>query len=156
MTPGSPPPATRPQGTRHRRRTELGHLSTADQDAVSGVLAIVAKALAAYERRLVRLNAPFDTWVDGLQDGDPEKLAAMSESAVRGTRCLWAKRAASSATMVRSSPMKSTSTPDSAPAPGCSTKTPALGRLTELMYEDFSTFGPGPTTVCRMKRCSTR
>jgi len=55
-----------------------------DQLAVSGVLANVAKSLAAYERLLVRLDAPFDTFVDGLEEGDPDKLAALSPAAIRG------------------------------------------------------------------------
>jgi len=59
-------------------------LSEEDRLAVSEVYANLGKAIAAYERRLVRMNAPFDRFVDGVRTGDSEKLNAISESAKRG------------------------------------------------------------------------
>ena len=118
-------------------------LSTADQDAVSGVLANVAKALAAYERRLVRLEAPFDTWVDGLQDGDPEKLAAMSESAVRGYSLFVGE---AGCIQCHDGPFftneEHINTGLGARAWLLTEDTGRWDGLVELMYEDFSTFGP--------------
>lgn len=55
-----------------------------DQHTVNVVFSNLGKAIAAYERQLIRGDAPFDRWVQGLQDGDPEKLAAISEQAVAG------------------------------------------------------------------------
>lgn len=55
-----------------------------DQAAIDRGFANVGKALAAYERRIVSRRAPFDVFVEGLREDDPEKLAALSESARRG------------------------------------------------------------------------
>ena len=55
-----------------------------DQELVNRLFVNVGKALAAYERKLVSGAAPFDTFVAGLRDGDPDKLAALSSSAQRG------------------------------------------------------------------------
>src|SRR6185369_17936719 len=46
----------------------------------------VCKCIAAYSRRLVSDHAPFDTFVAGLRDGDPAKLAALAPEAQRGLR----------------------------------------------------------------------
>ena len=59
-------------------------MTPADQDLVNQVFANVGKAIAAYERLLIRGNAPFDTYVEGLREDDPEKLAALSPEAVQG------------------------------------------------------------------------
>lgn len=55
-----------------------------DRHAVSAAFVNVGKALAAYERKLVSRRAPFDIFVEGLLDSDPEKLAALDEPAQRG------------------------------------------------------------------------
>ncbi|MHC4948164.1 MAG: cytochrome-c peroxidase, partial [Planctomycetota bacterium] len=57
-----------------------------EPSAVDGVFANVGKAIAAYERRLVTGPAPFDVFAEGLRDGDPAKLAALTPSAQRGLR----------------------------------------------------------------------
>lgn len=57
-----------------------------DQDAVDRVFTNLGKSLAAYERRLVSRDAPFDRFVEGLRDGDTAKLAALSIEAKRGLR----------------------------------------------------------------------
>src|SRR5205823_1028299 len=46
----------------------------------------VGKALAAYERKIVSRDAPFDTFVEGLKANDNSKLASISESARRGLK----------------------------------------------------------------------
>ena len=57
-----------------------------DQAAATTVFVNFGKAIAAYERRLVRGDAPFDLFVAGLREGDEEKIAAISASATRGLR----------------------------------------------------------------------
>jgi cytochrome c peroxidase len=46
----------------------------------------IGKALAAFESTLVRDDAPFDEFAEGLATGDARKLAAMTESAKRGLK----------------------------------------------------------------------
>jgi cytochrome c peroxidase len=55
-------------------------------EAVTRVFVNAGKAIAAYERRLLSRRAPFDVFVEGLREDDPEKLAALSASAQRGLR----------------------------------------------------------------------
>lgn len=55
-----------------------------DRAAVDRVFANVAKALEAFERGLVRDDAPFDRFVAGLRGGDEAQLGALSDSALRG------------------------------------------------------------------------
>lgn len=57
-----------------------------DQDTVNRVYSNVGKAIAAYERLLVRTDAPFDTYVEGLIEDDADKQAAISEDAAAGAR----------------------------------------------------------------------
>jgi cytochrome c peroxidase len=56
----------------------------ADRAAVNRVFVSVGKALAAYQRRIVSRNAPFDAFAEGLRSGDEARLAALSEPARRG------------------------------------------------------------------------
>ncbi len=57
-----------------------------DRQAVNTVFANVGKALAAFERKLVRADAPFDEFVEGLRRGDAEKMRALSPAAQEGLR----------------------------------------------------------------------
>lgn len=57
-----------------------------DRDAVNRVASNATKAIAAYQTRLVRGQAPFDTFVEGLREGDPDKQAALSPAAQRGLK----------------------------------------------------------------------
>jgi len=61
-------------------------MATEDRAAVDALFARVGKLLAAYQRRLLSRDAPFDRFVAGLRDGDPEKLAALAPDAQRGFR----------------------------------------------------------------------
>jgi len=61
-------------------------LPAAAWPAVDAFYANVAKAIAAHERRFVSDRAPFDVFVEGLRDGDPAKLSALTPSARRGLR----------------------------------------------------------------------
>ncbi|HVS20011.1 MAG TPA: cytochrome c peroxidase, partial [Planctomycetota bacterium] len=71
---------------RHAHAQAWGALAPERRVAVEEVAVRALKALAAYERRLVSARAPFDVFAEGLRDGDPEKLAALSQSAQRGAR----------------------------------------------------------------------
>lgn len=55
-------------------------------ETVDAFLANVCKALASHVRRLVSAHSPFDVWVEGLRDGDPQKLAALTPAAQRGAQ----------------------------------------------------------------------
>lgn len=59
-------------------------MAPADRDAVNRVFSNVGKAIEAYERRLIRGDAPFDDYVTGLETGDPVGQAAISNEAKRG------------------------------------------------------------------------
>ncbi|MCA9669833.1 MAG: hypothetical protein KC503_29765 [Myxococcales bacterium] len=61
-------------------------MSAADQKAIDTIFVNLAKAIAAYERLIVARDAPFDRFAAGLEDGDANKLAALSASAQRGLR----------------------------------------------------------------------
>jgi cytochrome c peroxidase len=55
-----------------------------DRFAVDQVFANFGKAIAAYQRRLVRNEAPFDRFVEGLRSADAEAIDALTEEAQRG------------------------------------------------------------------------
>ena len=57
-----------------------------DRAAVNRVFVSVGKALAAYQRRLVSRDAPFDAFAEALRTGDEAGLAALPEPARRGLR----------------------------------------------------------------------
>lgn len=68
----------------HAQALAWASMDAADQLAVNRVFTNLGKAIAAYERRIVSRQAPFDLFVEGLRDGDEHKLAALSPSAQRG------------------------------------------------------------------------
>ena len=57
-----------------------------DRAAVNRVFVSVGKALAAYQRRIVSRNAPFDAFAEGLRTGEEARLAALPEPARRGLK----------------------------------------------------------------------
>ncbi len=61
-------------------------MAPADRTEVNRVFSNLGKAIEAYERKLVSGVSPFDTYVDGLRTGDPEKQAALSPAASRGLK----------------------------------------------------------------------
>lgn len=80
------PPHARPvrDEPEHPHDAAWEAMAPGDRNAVSRVLANVGKAIAAYERRLVRGDAPFDRYAAHLLDregGDPD---ALSPAARRG------------------------------------------------------------------------
>ena len=61
-------------------------LNEADQLTVNTVFANLGKSIAAYERRLVSKNSPFDRFVTELRNNDTPQESAISASAVRGLK----------------------------------------------------------------------
>ncbi len=59
-------------------------MTEADRDAVNRVFSNLAKAVAAYERRLVTGPSAFDRFAEALAEGDDAGLAALSPAARRG------------------------------------------------------------------------
>ena len=70
----------------HPHAVAWNAIPAAARAPVDRVFANMGKALAAFQRKLVSRRAPFDVFVEGLREGDPEKLAALSPSAARGLR----------------------------------------------------------------------
>ena len=73
-----------PQDPTHPYHVAWMSMRREDQEAVNRVLANLGKAIAAFERRLVSRDAPFDVFVEGLRRADAKKLTALSVSAQRG------------------------------------------------------------------------
>lgn len=70
----------------HPHQRAWDAMSPEDRSAVTRVFVNLGKAIAAFERRLESRRSPFDVFVEGLRDGDEEKLAALDESARRGLK----------------------------------------------------------------------
>lgn len=101
--PGGRPPLPRPSdpfnpapSLEQLAETDAGHaawlaMSEVDREAATRVLSQVGKAIEAFERKLVPGPSAFDTYVEGLREGDPKKLAALSPSAQRGLKAFVGK-----------------------------------------------------------------
>jgi cytochrome c peroxidase len=61
-------------------------MTAADRDACNRIVSNVGKALAAYERRLVGRDSPFDRYARALQSGDRAGQTLLSASAKRGLK----------------------------------------------------------------------
>lgn len=70
----------------HPHQQAWASMSGQDQETINRILTNVTKAIAAYEMKLVALDAPFDRYVAGLRDGNQEKLSALTESQKRGLK----------------------------------------------------------------------
>jgi cytochrome c peroxidase len=79
-------PAARPVPEDGSAPEHLAWLSLPAEErrAIDLVFSHVGKCLAAYVRLIRSDHSPFDVFVEGLRDGDPAKLAALSPSAQRG------------------------------------------------------------------------
>ena len=73
-----------PEEVTHEHNLAWLEMTAEDQDIVNRIYSDLGKAIAAYEHQLVRVDAPFDTFVAGLRDDDADQMAALSDSAVRG------------------------------------------------------------------------
>lgn len=75
-----------PDETDHPEHENWIQMSEQARRDINRVMANVGKAIAAYERKLVSKDAPFDTFMEGLEAGDPQKVNALSTEAKRGLR----------------------------------------------------------------------
>ena len=73
-----------PSAPDHPQAVAWAALGTDTQTAVTTVLVNVGKALGAYERRLVRGDAPFDRYVAGVLGQEGGDLAALDAPSKRG------------------------------------------------------------------------
>jgi cytochrome c peroxidase len=71
---------------RHPHHVAWMGMTDEQRRGVNLIFASLGKALEAYERRIVSSGSPFDDFVLGLREGDPEKISALSTSARRGLR----------------------------------------------------------------------
>jgi len=79
-------PAARPVPDDSKAPEHVAWLSLLPEErrAIDIVFSNVGKCIAAYQRLIRSDRAPFDVFVEGLRDGDPAKLAALSPAAQRG------------------------------------------------------------------------
>jgi cytochrome c peroxidase len=75
-----------PEDPSHVYHQAWESMSEADQDTVNTIFSNVTKTIAAYELKLVSLDSPFDTYVEGLRTDDEEKQRALSYSAQKGLK----------------------------------------------------------------------
>ncbi len=61
-------------------------MTAADQDSINRIYANIGKSIEAYERLLISGNAPFDTFVAGLREHNPAKLAVLTPAARKGLK----------------------------------------------------------------------
>ena len=81
------------EDAQHPHAEAWAAMSEEDRQAVNRAYANVGKAIAAFEARIVSRNAPFDRYVEGLREGDPTKLGALNDMAVRGLQLFVGKAA---------------------------------------------------------------
>jgi len=79
--PSAKPMPAKPNDPRHLAWTAM---ADADRDAVNRVFANVGKAIAAYQRRLVSHDSPFDRFARALRDDDETGRDALTPAARRG------------------------------------------------------------------------
>lgn len=73
-----------PANPGHNHHQSWMRISLDDRRLVNRAFANVGKALEAYQRQIISINAPFDVFVEGLRDNDAAKRAAISPSSQRG------------------------------------------------------------------------
>lgn len=73
-------------GFYHPHQRAWDAMTPEDQEAVTRVFVNVGKAIAAYERRLIAGSSDLDRFVEGLRDGDPQKLASLDPASRRGLK----------------------------------------------------------------------
>ncbi len=73
-----------PRVPEHPHQVAWSSMQPEDQERVNEVYVHLGKSIAAYERKIVSDDAPWDRFVEGLRDGDEEKLRAISPAAQRG------------------------------------------------------------------------
>ncbi|MCB9637724.1 MAG: cytochrome-c peroxidase [Myxococcales bacterium] len=61
-------------------------MSPQDQEVTNRFYTNIAKAIAAFERKIISKDSPFDTFVSGLQKEDPQLVKSLDASAQRGLK----------------------------------------------------------------------
>lgn len=75
-----------PKEEKDPRHLAWSQMEQKDKALVNRIYANIGKAIAAYERLLVSKDAPFDTYVTGVKEGDPKKQEAISNEAKWGLK----------------------------------------------------------------------
>ncbi len=70
----------------HPHQQAWATMSPADQEATNRFYTNIAKAIAAFERKIISKNSPFDTFVEGVRQKDPVRAKALSPAAQRGLK----------------------------------------------------------------------
>lgn len=80
------PAGARPRrdGKNDARSLAWEAMQPADRAEIERVFVGLGKSLAAYQRKLVRTDSPFDRFVAGLRSGDEQLMAALPNGARRG------------------------------------------------------------------------
>lgn len=88
MDAGRFPPAGRPipDQPEHPLQRAWAAMTEQDRHAADVVFANIGKAIAAFERRIVVGETPFDRWVAGLRRGEGPEAGTLSAAAVRGLK----------------------------------------------------------------------
>ena len=75
-----------PDDPEHPHHQAWASMSPDDQEAVNRFLSHIGKAIAAFERKLISKDSPFDAFIEGLRKEDPERTKALDASAQRGAK----------------------------------------------------------------------
>jgi cytochrome c peroxidase len=74
------------QDPRDPDQAAWAQISVSDREKINRMFSNVGKALAAYDRRIVSRDAPFDRFAQGLRSHDAAEQACITESAKRGLK----------------------------------------------------------------------
>lgn len=75
----------------HPHQRAWDGLSADQQSEITRVFVHVGKSLEAYQRQLVPRGAPFDRFLEGVEENDPDKLAELGPAARRGLQLFLGK-----------------------------------------------------------------
>jgi len=80
------PPRGRPvpENTEDPHHIAWATMNADDQESVTQLFINIAKAIAAYERKIIQHNAPFDQMLEAFESGDSSGGDALSNAAKRG------------------------------------------------------------------------
>jgi cytochrome c peroxidase len=157
----------------HPHGARLGRDEPEDQEVVTRAFANVGKAIASFERKLVSRAAPFDRFVEGLRENDPEssppstRARSTAPALRRQARCVLCHEG-------RRSPTASSTTTASSSRRRAPTRAARVG-IQRLRADPFNTLGAypdddgnvgriklgllaqttTPEAVSRLRRCAT-
>ena len=82
------PPQARPvsDDPNHPHQKAWAAMSPTDQEAANRFYTNIAKAIEAFERKIISKTSPFDTFVAGVRHKDPVRTKAFSPAAQRGLK----------------------------------------------------------------------